>query len=121
MKRRPVSKVTTIFKSNAIKQWFIVKLNFNSIFSVHPPSGDITQKGYEKKRQRLLAPYLSATAVTGSTNNSSSNNNGNASSQGQGKSRIRDQFAFILPDFCSFFICILNLIINENLSCNRKA
>ncbi|XP_070495402.1 disco-interacting protein 2-like isoform X4 [Chironomus tepperi] len=42
--------------------------------------GDITQKGYEKKRQRLLAPYLSATAVTGSTNN---NNNGNASSQGQ--------------------------------------
>ncbi|KAL7012147.1 hypothetical protein ACKWTF_014657 [Chironomus riparius] len=41
--------------------------------------GDITQKGYEKKRQRLLAPYLSATAVTGSI----TNNNGNASSQGQ--------------------------------------
>ena len=60
-----------------------------------PFTGDITQKGYEKKRQRLLAPYISATAVTGITNN----NNGNASTQGQGESRIRDQFAFVSRDF----------------------
>jgi hypothetical protein len=75
-----------------------VKNQINQKFSQIFSPGDITQKGYEKKRQRLLAPYLSATAVTGSTNN----NNGNASSQGQGESRIRDQFAFVLPDF--FFL-----------------
>ncbi|KAL7012146.1 hypothetical protein ACKWTF_014657 [Chironomus riparius] len=49
--------------------------------------GDITQKGYEKKRQRLLAPYLSATAVTGSI----TNNNGNASSQGQAELQRQQQ------------------------------
>lgn len=40
--------------------------------------GDITQKGYEKKRQRLLAPYMSVIAA---------NNNGNGSVAGQGQSQ----------------------------------
>lgn len=38
--------------------------------------GDITQKGYEKKRQRLLGPYMSVIAAT-------NNNNGSAAGQGQ--------------------------------------
>ena len=92
-------KVTTQF----LQFYTIVPNNFNHNKTNLFP-GDITQKGYEKKRQRLLAPYLSATAVTGST----TNNNGNASSQGQGESRIRDQFAFVLPDFIFFLHFKLN-------------
>ena len=40
--------------------------------------GDITQKGYEKKRQRLLGPYMSVIAA---------NNNNNGSAAGQGQSQ----------------------------------
>jgi hypothetical protein len=32
--------------------------DFPFSFFLSRPTGDITQKGYEKKRSRLLAPYL---------------------------------------------------------------
>lgn len=41
--------------------------------------GDITQKGYEKKKQRLLGPYMSASVAT--------NNNNGSTSAGQGQSQ----------------------------------
>ncbi|KAK9688285.1 DMAP1-binding Domain [Popillia japonica] len=40
-------------------------------------NGDITQKGYEKKRTRLLSPYVPKQNATGNSGNEEGNDNGN--------------------------------------------
>ncbi|XP_017774961.1 PREDICTED: disco-interacting protein 2 isoform X2 [Nicrophorus vespilloides] len=47
-------------------------------------NGDITQKGYEKKRTRLLTPYVPKQNSTGSSGNDGGTGNGNAGNSGGG-------------------------------------
>lgn len=61
------------YSKSFICKFNVLRFSGKSIPSLCPKQilllvlGDITQKGYEKKRQRLLAPYLSSSKTVSQT------------------------------------------------------